>query len=101
LRWKKEAETLVGPTNIYIYPFGSAFPCKDPRLNYLLNQGFNILCGVGIDGYLEKYKTCALIDRRNIDRYSFKHYRKKLKDFFDVDEASNSIRPPHVINSMV
>lgn len=94
LRWKEEVEVLVGSTNIYIYPFGSAFAYNDPRLNYMLEQGFNILCGVGAEGYFEKYETCALIDRRNIDGYSFKHHVEKLKDLFDVNEVIDGIRPP-------
>lgn len=93
-RWKMEVETLVGPTNIYIYPYGSAFTYKDSGLNYLLEQGFNILCGVGADGYFEKYEPCALIDRRNIDGYSFKHHVEKLKDLFDVNEVIDGVRPP-------
>ncbi len=92
-RWKKEVETLVGPTQIYIYPYGSAFSHKDPRLKYLLNNGFNILCSVGIDDYLEKYEDCALIDRKNIDGYSFRHHSEKLKDLFDVNEVIDSARP--------
>ncbi|NLL05958.1 MAG: polysaccharide deacetylase family protein [Clostridiaceae bacterium] len=94
MRWKKEVEVLVGPTNIYIYPFGSAFAYKDTGLKYLLEQGFNILCGVGAGGYFEIYDTCALIDRRNIDGYSFKHHVETLKDLFDVNEVIDSIRPP-------
>ncbi len=93
-RWKKEVETLVGPTQIYIYPYGSAFAYKDPGLKYLLEQGFNILCGVGAGGYFEKYETCALIDRRNIDGFSFKHHAEKLEDLFDVNEVIDSVRPP-------
>lgn len=92
-RWIKEVETLVGPTQIYIYPYGSAFSHKDPRLKYLLNKGFNILCGVGIDGLVEKYEDCALIDRKNIDGYSFRHNAEKLKNLFDVNEVIDSARP--------
>lgn len=93
-RWKKEVESLVGPTQIYIYPYGSAFAYKDPGLDYLLEQGFNILCGVGAGGYFEKYETCALIDRRNIDGFSFKHHAEKLEDLFDVNEVIDNVRPP-------
>jgi len=53
VRWKNEVGSLIGPTNIYVYPFGSSALPGDPKFQFLLDQGFNILCSVGPTPYLK------------------------------------------------
>jgi hypothetical protein len=71
--WKAQVEPLVGPTNIFIGPFGQTFSNDDPRRTQLLNAGFNVLYGVGIDGYIKYFGTYLVMDRIDIDGYRFAH----------------------------
>ena len=41
-KWKLEVESLIGPTDIYIYPYGSTVPVGDPRFKFLQQSGFKI-----------------------------------------------------------
>lgn len=91
-RWKDEVESLIGPTNVYIYPFGSALPYKDKRLKYLLSEGFNIFCGVGAEWLVETHPDCVIIDRRPIDGVSFTYHSESYKNFFNTDEVIDSFR---------
>ncbi len=84
LRWKKEVEPVVGQTNIFLVPFGQIFSEKDPRRKQLLDAGFTVLYGVGMDGYLKFFNNHLVMNRVNIDGYRLSHNQKKLKDVFGI-----------------
>ncbi|WP_180250266.1 polysaccharide deacetylase family protein, partial [Bacillus toyonensis] len=46
-KWEKEVRSLIGPTPVYVYPYGSSLPIQDMRLQILLQKGFYIFLGVG------------------------------------------------------
>jgi hypothetical protein len=83
-RWAKEVEPLVGHTNVFIGPFGQVFAENDPRRKQLLDAGFNVLYGVGMDGYMKFFDDHLVMNRANIDGYRLSHNQKKLKDLFGV-----------------
>ena len=83
-RWKKQVEPVVGQTNIFIGPFGQVFSEKDPRRKQLLDAGFTVLYGVGMDGYLKFFNHHLVMNRVNIDGYRLSHNQKKLKDLFGI-----------------
>ena len=46
LRWKQEVEQLIDATSIYIYPFGSSVLPEDRKYQFLVEEGFRIMCSV-------------------------------------------------------
>lgn len=92
-RWKKEVESIVGPTNIYIFPFGATFKQKDKRMKYIINQGFDIYCGVGPRPSIITYKDNVYMERIDLDGYKMYHMPQLMKDLFDVSKVFDSARP--------
>jgi hypothetical protein len=82
-RWKAEVEPLVGSTDIFVGPFGQVFKDGDPRRAYLVSQGFKMLCGVGLDRYLNYFPTYVMMDRADIDGYRITHSNKNVEIYFD------------------
>ncbi len=82
-RWQNEVEPLVGPTDIFVGPFGQVFQDGDPRRAYLVSQGFKMLCGVGMDRYLRYFPTYVMMDRADIDGYRITHATKNVEIYFD------------------
>jgi hypothetical protein len=92
-RWKQEVEPLVGPTPIYIYPFGSRVPTGSPKFQFLLNAGFSILFSVGPTSYTQFTPDYFLMDRRHIDGISLHSQRSDLLDLFDSSKILDPVRP--------
>lgn len=93
-KWKKEVGSIVGSTNLYISPFGATFPIKDARYRYIINQGFDVYCGVGSRAYYESYTDSVFMERINLDGYKMTHNPKVLKELFDVSKVYDPARPP-------
>lgn len=93
-RWKKEVGSIVGSTNLYIAPFGAEFPQKDARFRYIVDQGFDVYCGVGARPYYELYKDNVYMERINLDGYKMFHMPEVMKDLFDVKKVFDPTRPP-------
>lgn len=94
LRWKEEVESLIGPTNIYVYPFGSSVLPGNPKFQFLLDQGFNILCSVGPTPYLKAAADYVMMDRRHIDGIALYNQEAILKNLFDAKSVLDPVRPP-------
>lgn len=94
LRWKKEVGSLIGPTNIYVYPFGSSVLPGNPKFQFLLDQGFNILCSVGPTPYLKDSTDYMMMDRRHIDGITLYNQQAILKNLFDAKSVLDPVRPP-------
>ena len=94
LRWKKEVESLIGPTNIYIYPFGSSVLPGNPKFQFLLDQGFNFLYSVGPTPYLKASTNYVMMDRRHIDGIALYNQGAILKNLFDAKSVLDPVRPP-------
>lgn len=85
-RWKKEVEPLVGPTDIFIYPYGSRVDDKDPKFAYLRSQGFDVFCSVGPAPYKIYRNGTLQMDRRHIDGVALRTQAKRLEPLFgDAD----------------
>lgn len=82
--WKEQVEPLVGPTNIFIGPFGEVFTENDPRRQQLVDAGFNVLYGVGMDGYMKFFSNHLVMNRIDIDCYRLTHDAKKLNKLFGL-----------------
>jgi hypothetical protein len=82
-KWQTEVASLAGNTDVFIGPFGQVFKQGDLRRNYILEGGFKMLCGVGMDLYLYYNKDYVLMDRADIDGYRLEHSKKALMEYFD------------------
>lgn len=92
--WEKEVKSLVGPTDIYIYPFGSRTKTDDPKFSYLVSKGFRIFFGVGPHAYEEFSNGTVLGLRRHIDGIALKSQRSLNLPFFDADKIiDRTVRP--------
>ena len=94
LRWEKEVGLLIGPTNIYVYPFGSSVLPGNPKFQFLLDQGFKILCSVGPTPYLKDTADYVMMDRRHIDGIALYGQAAILKNLFDAKSVIDPVRPP-------
>ena len=92
-RWREEVEPLVGPTSIYIYPFGSVPDSGSEKFQSLQREGFRIFCGVGPNPVLNVAEDAAYMERRHIDGMAFRTQRKLLLPFFDADRIIDDLRP--------
>ena len=86
-RWDEEVRPLVGDTNIFIGPFGQVFKPYDPRREYLVSKGFNLLFGVGMDLYSEYFPKYLVMNRADIDGIRLQQTPWYLKDYFNVEEV--------------
>ena len=86
-KWDEEVRPLVGDTNIFIGPFGQVFKPYDPRREYLVSKGFNLLFGVGMDLYSEYFPKYLVMNRADIDGIRLQQTPWYLKDYFNVEEV--------------
>ncbi|MBR4724407.1 MAG: polysaccharide deacetylase family protein [Lachnospiraceae bacterium] len=98
-RWKEEVEIILGPTDIYIYPFGADI-CdwrgyKGEKFEVLKEAGFMYYCNVDSARYWIQLKSDYFrMGRINFDGERMNVTPEKLTDFFDVDEVYDKSRPP-------
>mgnify|MGYP001176982531 CR=1 FL=1 len=92
-RWKREVEPIVGPTAIYIYPYGSRPETGGDKFRMLTEFGFRMLCSVGPAPYLKTTDEAVMMDRRHIDGIAFRDQRERLKPLFDVEQVIDPARP--------
>ncbi len=93
-KWKVEVESLIGPTDVFIYPYGSSVPTTDARFKYLQQSGFKVFCAVGPREYLRYNPDSIVMDRRHIDGIAFWQQPDTLEDLFNVNEVIDPVRPP-------
>ncbi|MCX7771805.1 MAG: hypothetical protein N2376_01665 [Clostridia bacterium] len=93
-RWLKEVGSIVGPTNLYIAPFGASFPQEDERLKYIVSKGFHVYCGVGSRPYYHVYGNNVFMERIDLDGYKMVHSPEVMKELFNVEKVYDPARPP-------
>jgi len=89
-KWHKEIEPIVGPTDVYVYPYGEKLSVSDPKYKLLLQYGFNVICGVGSDDAWINYGSSIFMSRHAVDGYSLRNYHKLLLPFLDTSKVFNS-----------
>ena len=105
-KWQNEVETLVGETDILIYPFGTDvgswhnYTNDNTRYVYLRDQGFRYFCNVDSSApyWVQIDKEYMRQGRRNLDGYRMwkdihDPENAKLKDLFDANEVYDKDRP--------
>jgi hypothetical protein len=84
-RWRDEVGSLVGPTFVYVYPFGSSVEPGTPKFQTLLDAGFRLICAIGPEPYLGGKAPYLLMDRRHIDGMALRTQGRYLKELFDAE----------------
>lgn len=109
-KWEAEVESLIGPTDIILFPFGSdigdwhPYSSTNDRFNYLKSKGFRYFCNVDSSKYWIQIGEDHLRQgRRNLDGYRMYYdmietdeSKLKLNDLFDVNEVFDQDRPTPV-----
>jgi hypothetical protein len=93
-RWMREVEPLIGPTPVYVYPFGDRVPTGSAKYEYLIHEGFHVLCSVGPKTYYQWKPDCMMVDRRHIDGIALHGEKRDLQDLFDANQVIDKRRPP-------
>lgn len=99
-RWLDEVGSLVGPTTLLIYPYGSRPDGDDVQqsgaiFTYYQSKGFRVFSSVGYESY-SKIKTdiCAVIcDRMHADGGTLRRERDRYLKFYDAAEVFDDSRP--------
>jgi len=92
-RWLAEVEPLIGPTDVYVYPFGSSVLPGDAKFQYLQDAGFHALCSVGPNPYLKFGPSYFMMDRRHIDGIAFLTEANQYRDLFNGEDIVDKTRP--------
>lgn len=92
-RWKEEVGSLVGDTDIYIYPYGEEVEYPGDKLTHLQNEGFRYFCGVWSKAFVSVKDTYVRQSRCNLDGYTMKTRPEAIADLFDVSKVLDPDRP--------
>lgn len=98
-RWQDEVGSLLGETDVFIYPFGADI-CDwrgyhGEKYEYAIANGFRYFCNVDSAQYWVQMKDDYLRQGRiNFDGERMMKDPDKLKCFFDVETVLDPTRPP-------
>lgn len=110
-KWEAEVESLIGPTDIILYPYGNdiadwhSYKDDNPRFKYLESKGFRYFCNVDASTpyWMQMGDNYLRMARRNLDGYRLYEdmiqtdpAKKRLTDLFDAAEIFDSARPTPV-----
>ena len=84
-KWRNEVENLVGPTQIYVYPYGQYVTAHGPKYQTMLDFGFRVMCGVSHKQEWTEMGDSLFMTRLGIDGYSLRNYRTHLAPLIDID----------------
>lgn len=94
IKWKNEVETLIGETQLYIYPFGSGVKYSDPKFKMLSDLGFKAMCVVGNGDPYYSYNDLGVITQRwHIDGITLKKQPDLTMRFYNASEIIDPVRP--------
>lgn len=92
-KWKNQVESLVGNTDIFIYPYGEEIDYNGEKYSYLKEMGFSYFCGVYARPWMEITDDYVRMTRRNLDGFTMHFYPDRVKDLFDLEEVYDQQRP--------
>lgn len=109
-KWEAEVESLIGPTDIILYPFGAdigdwhPYTTENERFAYLYSMGFRYYCNVDSNPYwVQLGDTFLRQGRRNLDGYRMwkdisaeDPSGRKLDDLFRSEDIFDPDRPTPV-----
>ncbi|MDF2511891.1 MAG: hypothetical protein K0S04_1757 [Herbinix sp.] len=97
-RWLKEVASLIGETDIYVFPFGNDIEntvgnYTNEKYKYLKQQGFNVFVGVYKEPWMQIKKDYVRMNRRPLDGQAMLQFPERLKDLFDTKDILDPQRP--------
>lgn len=109
-KWESRVESLIGETDIILYPFGAdvgdwkPYTTENEKFQYLYNLGFRYFCNVDSNQYwVQISDTFMRQGRRNLDGYRMYYdlpetnpTKTYLDDLFDVTTVFDPDRPTPV-----
>lgn len=110
-KWENEVDSLIGPTDIILYPFGAdisdwhPYTFENERFAYLYNAGFRYYCNVDSNPYWVQIGDNYMRQgRRNLDGYRMwkditaeeEGRSRKIDDLFRAEDVFDSDRPTPV-----
>lgn len=91
--WLLYAGSLTGPADILFYPYGAEVEYPGEKLDYLLDHGFNYLCGLwGDTDFRELGDRYMRMTRRFVDGYTLINAPVYFTKFFDASAIRDSDR---------
>lgn len=108
-KWEENVESLIGDTDILVFPFGTdvgdwhEYSSNNERYNYLKSKGFRYFCNVdsSVPSWVQLGSDYLRQGRRNLDGYRMwrdinEPDNKKLSDLFDAQTIFDKRRPTPV-----
>ncbi len=92
-KWKAEVGSIVGDTDIYIYPYGEEIDYPSDKLTHLQEEGFRIFCGVWSKAFVSVKDTYARQTRCNLDGFTMITRPEAIADLFDASKVLDTSRP--------
>jgi len=97
-RWLKEVEPLIGPTDIFIFPYGVDIEntiegYSGDKYHYLKDSGFNAFLGVYSKPWMQIKKDYIRMTRRPIDGQAMLQFPERLTDLFAIENVIDPNRP--------
>lgn len=111
-KWENEVESLIGPTDIILFPFGAdvgdwhPYTHENKRFQYLWDLGFRYFCNVDSNQYWIQIGTDFVRQgRRNLDGFRMwkdieagsDTSKRKLDDLFRAEDVFSPNRPTPVL----
>lgn len=111
-KWENEVESLIGPTDIILFPFGAdvgdwhPYTHENNRFQYLWDLGFRYFCNVDSSQYWVQIGTDFVRQgRRNLDGFRMwkdieagsDTSKRKLDDLFRAEDVFSPNRPTPVV----
>lgn len=89
-KWIDEVGSIVGDSNIYIFPYGSRTTWNDPRYIALIEKGFPLLMGVGISPtgqppYIRHTDSYFYMDRWAIEGNTLRQLGERLSPLLNAE----------------
>ena len=89
-KWMEQVGDLVGDCKVLLFPNGSVVSSKDPRGQFLIEQGFQIHCGIGPAAYFNQGEKHLFMDRIALNGIALRNV--DLSRFFDVKKVYDPAR---------
>lgn len=98
-RWEEEVGSLIGPTDILIFPYGIDIETtmgnySSEKYYYLKDKGFDYFCGVFKEPWMHIKDNYVRMTRRPLDGQAMLEFPERLADLFDVQSIIDPQRPP-------
>ena len=92
-RWEAEVGSLVGTTEIYVYPDGKEVEYPGEKLDYLKSEGYSIFCGIDEKNILSIGTDYIRQTRILLNGTGLTAKNSRLAEFFSLKDVIDPKRP--------